>query len=206
MKSIKGLLPLVLLFTGACKDVEDHDHDHHHHEHETITTIELTFSPADGSGGFVFVWTDPEDDGSPVIDDIVLSGAVADYQLSVSFWNELESPRENITPEIEGEGDEHQIFFTGSGVEGPATGDNVDAIITHAYADADADGNPIGLVNEVSTVASGTGELELTMRHLAYENNEPVKTDSLADDVASSGFDSIPGDNDVQITFNIEVE
>ena len=63
---------LSLLFFAACSDVEKDDHDHHDHEHEVMTTIVLTFtSQADGSTS-EFRWADPENDGSPVIDDIAL--------------------------------------------------------------------------------------------------------------------------------------
>ncbi len=204
MKTITRVMPLVLLFTGACKDVEEHDH--HDHDHEVITTVELIFSASDGSGDLVYVWADPEDDGDPVIDDIVLSSATADYQLSVHFWNELEDPAEEITGEIGDEAEEHQVFFTGTGVEGPATGTNPDAVMTHAYADTDGEGLPVGLLNDVTTLQVGTGQLEVTLRHLPFENDEPVKAEGMAEDVASGGFGAIGGDNDIQVTFNIEVE
>ena len=194
--------PLVLLLS-ACADVEEHDH--HDHEHEVMTTVVLDFTSQTDGSELSFSWADPEDDGSPVIDDIILLDA-DDYTLSLSFINELEDPAEDLTEEIEDEGDEHQIFFTGSAVEGPATGTNPDAIITQAYADEDDGGLPVGLENTITTVAAGSGELTVTLRHMPLENGETIKTDTLAADVADGGFEAIGGDNDVQITFNIEVE
>ena len=150
MNPMVYIAPCLLLLT-ACADVEGHDHDHHH-EHEVITTVVLTFtSQADGSS-LAFSWADPEDDGDPVIDGIVLQGA-DDYDLSVSFLNELEEPPEDITEELSDEGDEHQLFFTGSAVQGPATGTNEEAIIEHAYADEDGNGLPLGLDNAITTLA-----------------------------------------------------
>ena len=202
------LFPLALAFLAGCSDVEDdHDHDHDHdHEHEVITTVELTFTPTNGGEDLVFTWADPEDDGNPVIDDIVLQSATTDYQLSIAFLNELEEPFEDVTEEIAMEADEHQVFLTGTGVEGPATGTNDDALISHLYADSDDDGLPVGLLNDIRTLKTGTGELELALRHLPYENNAPVKTEGMAEDVASGGLGAIAGANDVSVTFNIEVE
>ena len=98
------------------------------------------------------------------------------------------------------------MFLTGSGVEGPATGTNASAVVAHEYADSDADGLPIGLDNTIATLGIGAGELTLTLRHLPEENGEPVKVDGMADDVAANGFGAIGGDNDVQVTFNIDVQ
>jgi len=208
MRNVTRFFPFFLLFTGACGDVEgEHDHDHHghDHEHEVITTVELSFTPQSGGTALVFTWADPEDDGNPEIDAIALTDGET-YDTTVAFLNELEAPAEDITEEIGDEGDEHQVFFTGSGVQGPATGTNASAVVEHAYADTDGDGLPLGLDNTFTTLGVGSGELTLTLRHLPEENGSAVKLDGLAEDVAAGGFDSIGGDNDVSITFNIEVQ
>ncbi|MED5372070.1 MAG: hypothetical protein VX899_13715 [Myxococcota bacterium] len=214
MKTLKRLAPLTLLalFGAACSDVEDHD-DGHGHDHGQITTMVLNFTPTDGGETLSFTWADPEADGSPVADDILLpDGSDHDhhdaqsYTLDIVLYNELEDPMEDVTPEIEELPDEHQFFFTGSAVESDATGANADAIISHEYGDQDPEGLPIGLTNSVDTLAWGSGELIVTLRHMAYEEDAPTKTEGLAEDVAAGGFASIPGDNDIQATFNIEVE
>lgn len=193
------------LFFAACSDVEEkHDHDHEH-EHEVMTTITLTFtSQADGSTS-EFTWADPESDGDPVIDDITLLDA-DDYNVDITIFNELEDPAEEITPEIADEEDEHQFFFTGSAVVGPATLDNAEAVVEHAYADLDADGLPIGLSNTITTLATGSGDFTVTLRHMPPEDGNPVKVEGLADTVANDGFESIGGANDFAITFPITVE
>ena len=213
MKLVTRLTPLALLFTTACADVEDTEDDHHHdHNHGLTTGLVLIFT-ADNGDTYTFGWSDPEDDGDPIVDDILLPDGsdhdhhdAATYTLDVEVWNELEDPPEAVTPEIAELDTEHQFFFTGSAVEGPATGDNPNAIIEHSYADEDADGLPLGLTNTIQTVDWGTGELTVTLRHMPPENDQPVKVAGLAGDVADGGFGAIGGDNDIQVTFSIEVE
>lgn len=211
MSLINRTTPLLLLFTSACGDVEDHDHDHDHN-HGLLTALVLSFTPTGGGEVLSFTWSDPEDDGDPVVDDIVIPDAsegdhvAQEYTVDVMVLNELEDPPEDVTPEIAAEDDEHQLFFTGSAVEGPATGDNPGAVIEHAYADTDADGLPLGLSNTVTTLGLGSGELVVTLRHMPPEGDEPVKVDGLAQDVADGGFGAIGGENDIQVSFNLEVE
>jgi hypothetical protein len=205
MNLIPRITPLLLLVLPACSDVEKGEHGHHDHEHEVITTVILTFTSQTDDSELEFSWSDADNSASPVIDDIVLQDA-SDYTLSVEFLNELEDPAEDITPEVADEDDEHQIFFTGSAVEGPATATNADAIIEHAYADADANELPLGLDNTITTLAVGLGELTVSLRHLPMESGNPVKFEDMAEDVAEAGFGAIPGENDVQVNFNIAVE
>ena len=98
--------PFLALLAG-CGDVEKPAETN---EEEVITTVQLTFSPSDGGDAVVAAWDDPENDGSPVIDSIVLSDA-ADYSLAVRFLNAFEDPAEDITEEVDAESDQHQVFF-----------------------------------------------------------------------------------------------
>jgi hypothetical protein len=196
------LLSLPLLTLGACKDAEA---PHGHDENEVITTVVLTFTPTGGGAALEFTWADPEDDGSPVIDDVTLSDA-ADYDLTIQFINELASPSEDITEEVADESDEHQVFVLGSAVQGPATGDSAGAVITHSYDDTDGNGDPIGLANSVETIMPGSGDLQIVLRHLPPENDSPVKTATLADDVATGGLSAIGGSTDADVTFDLTVE
>lgn len=196
------LLSLVAL-AAACSDVNDNTGGDN--EPEVITTVGLTFTPQGGGAALDFKWTDPESDGSPVIDDIVLSDA-EDYDVAVTFLNELADPAEDLTVEVRDESDQHQVFFTGSAVEGPATGDNADAVVTHAYADTDVNGLPVGLESTFATDAVGSGSLIVSLRHLPLESGQAVKAEGLAEDVAAGGFSAIGGDNDAQVTFTLDVE
>jgi hypothetical protein len=202
---MRALLPSLLTFTAACGDVEGDDHAD---EGEVITTVELTFTAPGGAPVVTATWSDPEYDGSPVIEDVNLPGPTdppSVWALSVRFLNELESPAEDLTPEVADEGEAHQVFFTGSAVEGPAVDGAAGAPLLHAYDDADRNGDPIGLANAVTVQAAGSGELIVTLRHMPEEGGAAVKTSSAASDVAAGGFDAIGGDNDAQVTFPVTV-
>ena len=204
MRTITRIAPLLLLALSACSDVENEgdEHDHHHHDHEVMTTVVLTFTP-DSGDALTFEWT--EIDGDPEIDDIVLDDD-QDYTLTLEFLNELEDPIEDVTPEIRDEEDEHQVFLTGDAVDGPATNDSNNAIVKHTYGDEDANGLPIGLTNDIETLGTGSGDFQVTLRHMPLQNGNTIKTETAAEDVATEGFSAIGGDNDVQITFSLTVE
>jgi hypothetical protein len=203
---------MALTLGGGCTDVEKDKDGDHDHENEVITTVALTFTPAGGGAATTFEWADPENDGSPVIDDIALEDASGDgthaaqtYGLTVKFLNGLEDPAEDITAEVEDESDQHQVFFTGTGVEGPATGENAAAVVSQSYDDEDAGGLPVGLSNTFTTLALGSGELTVTLRHLPPEDGNDVKVAGTAEDVAEGGFEAIGGTTDASVTFPIEV-
>ncbi|MFT6234184.1 MAG: hypothetical protein ACJAZO_004706 [Myxococcota bacterium] len=220
MKFLTRLAPLGLLFTSACSDVETpdgcHDHDgelHCDENHGLATTLILNFTPVGGGDTLTFQWADPDNDGNPEVDPILLPDAsdhdhhdAQEYTLDVEVWNELEDPAENVTLEIADLSDSHQFFFTGRAVEGPATADNSNAIIQHSYADEDENGLPIGLSNTITTLDWGTADLTVTLRHMPAENGEAVKTAGLADEVADNGFGGIGGGNDIEVSFTVEVE
>ena len=205
MKAMNITLALALSALTACSsDVEKESAEGGgHHHHELMTTVELVFSPQSGGDDLVFAFADIEGAGAPEIDTIELSVGES-YDLSVFFLNELETPTEDVTPEIADEDNEHQVFFTGSAVQGPATGDNPSAIFEHAYADADRSGLPLGLDNTAEVLQAGSGELTVTLRHMPPESGQPVKTSGLAGQVAADGdFRSVGGGNDVQVDFPV---
>jgi hypothetical protein len=196
------MVVLAMMGLSGCSDAE-HPHDGEH-EGEVITTVRLALTAADGTTA-EFSWSDPEMDGSPVIDPIVLDeGGV--YAVAVQFLDEASDPAEDITGEVAEESDEHQVFFTGSAVSGPAVSTDAEAPILHAYADTDANGLPIGLDNTFTAQTVGSGDLIVTLRHLPPENDSAVKLEGLAQSVASGGFSAIGGDNDAQVTFPVTVE
>ena len=197
------LSALSLLFAlSACSDVEDSSRDET--INEVMTTVVLNFTADDGTE-LEFVWADPDNTANPSIDTIVLSDA-ADYTLSLSFLNELENPTEDVTPEIADEDDQHFVFITGSAVTGPATQDNPDAIVEHRYADEDDNGLPVGLDNDILTLAPGEGEFTVTLRHMPPQNKRVVKTADAPELVATEGISAVGGSNDVAVTLPITVE
>lgn len=180
---------LTLIFLFACTDVENPDGDA---EGEVIATVTLEWT--DDQGATVeSVWTDPEDDGDPVVDDVVLA-ADQTYTLWVAFGNDLAVPAEDVTLEIQDEADEHQVFFTDS------------TVVTVDATDEDSEGLPIGLENEAVTGAAGQGTLTVTLRHLPAQNGVPQKTDGLADQADQDGVETLPGETDASVTFQVLVE
>jgi len=172
---------------------------------EVITTVTLTFTPGALGTTVIAEFDDPDGDGGdpPTIDPIDLVDG-ATYTLTVGFENRLEDPPEDITVEVEDEGDEHQIFFTGTAVDGPAS-DQPGAPLTHSYDDQDANGLPIGLSNTI-VAATGTGELTVTLRHMPPVNETPTKTADSAMQVSEGGFSAIGGETDAQVDFDVTVQ
>lgn len=184
----------VLLFLAACgKDVETPGPEGH--PEEVITTVVLSLT-SDAGPPIEAAIADPENDGSPIADPIVLLEGTA-YDVTVTFLNELEAPPEDITVEVAAESDEHQVFFTGSSV---AAG-----LVAYAYDDEDANGHPVGLAGTLSALAAGEGTFVVTLRHLPPESEVPVKTGTLAEDAATGGIESLPGASDVSVSLDLTV-
>ena len=186
---------------------DDHGDEHHGHAHdpnEVMTTVQLTFTPASGGDAFTATWADPENDGSPTIDDINLTQGEV-YAVSITILNELEDPAEDVTIELRDELDEHQTFWTGPEVSSPAS-DSDNPIITQAYDDEDANGWPVGLENTVEAVAAGSGVLTFMLRHMPPVNGVAVKTATLADTVKDEGATALPGSTDISVEFNVTVQ
>ncbi len=194
----------ISLSLAACGG-DDDGGDGAGNENEVITTVTLTFEPEGGGDAVTGAFNDPDGDGggAPTVDSIALADG-ATYTLTVSFENRLEDPAEDITQEVADESDEHQIFYTGSAVDGPAS-DQPEAPLTHTYGDEDANGLPIGLENTI-VAAAGTGELTVTLRHLPPVNDAAVKTADLAQEVSDDGFGALGGSTDAQVDFDVTVE
>ncbi len=203
MRTCFKLISAMTLSASALVAAGCDSHDDHGHENEVITTVSLTFTPTAGGAAIVARFNDPDGDGGnpPVIDPINLSAGA--YTLAVAFENRQETPAEDITTEIKDEADEHQVFFLGTAVNGPATNQPT-APLLHAYADMDAKGLPIGLANTV-TASAGTGSLTLVLRHLPPVNGMPAKVASLADTVRTGGLNAIGGGSDVEVNFAVNV-
>ena len=210
LKNVAILLSMfALTFLVACGDDVGHDdHDHHGHSHdpnEVMTTIKLNFTPEGGGESFTATWADPENDGTPMIDDITLTNGET-YTVSIEILNELEMPAEDVTPEILQEKDEHQFFFYGTAVQGPSNTENTSAVVEQSYADMDTQNFPVGLSNTFTATATGTGVLTVTLRHMPPINGNPVKTGTLADVVNTGSVSDLPGSSDITVDFNVIVE
>jgi len=137
-----------------------------------------------------------------VIDPVNLTAGM--FTLAVGFENRLEDPPEIITTEVMDESDQHQLFFTGTAVNGPAS-DQPGAPLSHAYADMDVNQLPIGLSNTI-TAATGTGTLTVTLRHMPPVNDVAVKVAGVAEQVKTGGFAAIGGSTDAQVNFTVTVQ
>jgi hypothetical protein len=192
---------LALLCLSTVTPACGHD-DHGHSDNEVISRVTLVFTPSAGNTQQMFSFDDPDGDGGTPGTSEPIQLAAGSYSMSVAFFNALGTVAEDITLEVRDEGVEHQVFFTGSAVVGPAT-TNTTGPLMHSYADTDANGLPLGLTNTF-VASSGTGELIVTLRHMPPEQ-PPEKSADTAAQVASGGFAAIGGSTDAQVTFQVTV-
>ncbi|NRD20193.1 type 1 periplasmic binding fold superfamily protein [Winogradskyella eckloniae] len=183
MNTIKLLAILFvssIMFVSCSSD--DDDHDDHDHEEELITTV--TYKLTNGTDIVTIEFKDIDGDGS-ALPTYSISGpltANTTYTGAIELLNETEDPAEDITEEVEEEGDEHEFFITSS---------ISDIVITKT--DVDEDGNPIGIESSLVTGDASTGTLTIILKH------EPTKPN----DGTSAGAG---GSTDVEVTFDIEVQ
>ncbi len=156
-------------------------------EEELITTLQVTLTPQGGGTTVTLVSRDLDGDGpnAPVISVSGPLQANKTYAGTAKVLNETESPAEDVTLEVEEEGDEHQFFYTFS-----------NSIATVTYSDQDEDGRPIGITFNLRTGAAGVGNLTVTLRH------EPNKT---AAGVVAGNITNAGGGTDVEATFSLTV-
>jgi hypothetical protein len=180
--SIYFLLFSLLLFS-ACSD----DDPEIPQEEELITTLRYTLIPSQGGAPVVLSFSDPDGEGgnAPVITTSPLQ-ANETYIGSIVVLNESLNPTEDITIEIAEEAADHQFFFSSS---------ITDLDIT--YGDSDIDGNPLGLVTELSTGGPGSGSLTIILRHEPDKNGMGVSEGN----IANAG-----GETDIEVTFNVQIE
>ena len=156
-------------------------------EEEVITTLTYTLTPSGGGDDVVLKFQDLDGDGgnAPVltVEDLA---ANTTYSGVVELLNETETPAEDITLEVEEEGDEHQ-FFMSSTLAG----------LSVSYTDTDADGNPIGITTELITSDAGSGVLTVILRH------EPNKG---ASGVSGGDITNAGGETDIEVDFDVNVQ
>ena len=155
-------------------------------EGEVITTVNVTLT--DGTETITAVWADPDGDGgnAPMITDPMPLTLGSTYTMSIEILNETESPADDITLEIQDEAEEHQFFFV-------TTGDIITVDITDTetdYATNDVgDDLPVGLESEVVATATGTGTLNIVLKHLPPLNGNIQKTGTNTINDGESDFD-----------------
>ena len=157
------------------------------HEEEVVTTVRIDLQSTGGAQHRTFIYRDPDGDGgaAPIITADTLSADTL-YTAHVHFLNESVDPAEDITHEIEEEGTSHQVFHIVSG-----------APLTITYADADANGHPIGLQCMWAAGPAGSGTLTLVLRH-GPQKDAPGVADG---DITLAG-----GETDISVEFPVVVE
>jgi len=155
---------------------------------EVITTVNYTLTSTSGEVVVLsFVDADgPNGGNAPVITGGTLS-ANTTYIGNIEFLNEIESPTEDITEEIQAEDLDHQVFFVPNS--------SLNATIT--YTDQDSQGNPLGIGSMLVTGDASTGELKIILRH------EPVKT---ASGVADGDPSNAGGETDIEVSLPVTIQ
>jgi hypothetical protein len=185
MKNLKliALLVIPTLFSTSCSN-----DDAPVNEEEVITSVKVTLI----GGGQTITLTSRDLDGDGPNDPVLtpIGGGVltagTTYTGSIEFLNELESPAEDITVEVEEEGADHQVFY-----QLPSS------IGTVTYTDTDTNGRPIGLnFTLVAGIFGSTGTLTVTLKHL------PNKT---ASGVSGGDITNAGGNTDAAVTFAVAV-
>jgi hypothetical protein len=182
-------------------------------ESEVITTVRLTFTPPGGGAPVVAAFTDPDGDGgvSGMADPIALGLGIT-FDLGIELLDELQDPVQDITAEVKEEAEEHQVFVTGTAVEGPATVANPIAPVLHSYGDVESnygddavdDDLPVGLANTITARVAGTGTFVVTLRHLPEIDGRPQKVAGLAERLAAG--EPLPGEVDASVEFELTVQ
>ena len=155
-------------------------------EGELITTVKYTLKPQPDGNSVVFLFRDLDGDGGnpPVITTGPLKPETI-YSGTLELLNEAEMPVEDITEEVENEGNEHQFFFTSTNN------------ISVKYDDSDLNGKPVGLKTILTTGIAGTGKIKIILRHLPDKN---------ASGVANGDITNAGGETDIEIEFNVVVQ
>ncbi|MDH3709371.1 MAG: hypothetical protein OER04_05765 [Cyclobacteriaceae bacterium] len=176
---------LYLALFMACGTVEDPDPIN---QEEVITTVRVTLTPS--SGPQVILQSQDLDGVGPNPPVVSVSGnlvAGSSYAGTTEFLDESQNPAEDISSEVEEEGDEHQIFYQ--------LGGNAQFSIT--YQDQDSEGNPIGLTFDLQTGTASEGTLLVTLRH---------QPDKSAPGVSQGDITNAGGETDVAQSFEIIIQ
>lgn len=157
-------------------------------EEELITTVIYTLTPEGGGTPIEFRFTDLDGDGgdAPVILNDTLASNI-NYTGELTLLNESVSPAEDITAEVLAEAEEHQLFYQFSTMSLSGSFD---------YADADENGNPIGLRTTFAVGSPLTSTLTITLRH------EPNKSGT---GVSGGDITNAGGETDIEVIFDLTI-
>ncbi|MGV3540772.1 MAG: hypothetical protein ACO1OQ_13240 [Rufibacter sp.] len=179
--SLAILFAATVFMSTSCSDDEDPAPTN---EEELITTLRLTMVPQGGGNTVTATYQDLDGDGgaNPTISNVALA-ANKTYDVTVQVLDESKSPAEDITEEVEEEGDEHQFFYVTTGVN-----------LAITATDKDSNNLPIGITTRMVTgAASATaGTLRVVLKH------QP--------DLKSATSTIGTGETDVEVTFPVTIQ
>lgn len=185
------MLGLVFLFV-ACEPTEPEPEN----DEETITEITLSFSDSAGNI-LVTKAVDPDGDGPEnlVFDDPLTLKTSTDYTLTIELFNGIAN--EDITAEVQQEGDEHQLFFgwsEGLFTQPEGTGNITDAAGNVNYLDGDVNSLPLGIVTQwvTGTMTGSEMDFQVILKH------QP--------DIKSETSTAQDGETDLDLTFQLMLE
>lgn len=185
------LLSALILNSGCKKEVPPIEN-----EEEIITDIILTFTPAGGGASITATAQDPDGEG---VQDLQITKNIellsnTTYTMSIKLENNIEM--EDITKEVEEEGDEHLFFFefTPDIFSNPSGNGNADNRTDPVnYNDADQNGIPIGLSTTWTTGDAANGaSFRIVLKH------QP--------DVKSASSSITDGGTDVDLTWTLTIQ
>lgn len=165
---------------------------------ELITDVTLTFQELDDSGNavgdpFDFTASDPEGievGATPTVETVTLEKGKV-YEMTIDVYNSIAG--EDITEEIEEEGDEHQFYFLGSAFTSSP-------FLSYEYND---NGTEIiglkGIVTVEQSPASNNANMQILLRH-ALDKSYPGADNPNFQEYAKAG-----GESDLDITFPVIV-
>ena len=168
---------LVVVFSACRKTPVDPN------EGELITTFKLEFTDNTTGAIQTFVFRDLDGEGGngpSTFDDITLSDGKK-YTCKLILLNESVSPVDNVTGEIEAEGEDHQFYLTES-----LLGLNISDL------DEDAKGLILG-INSIWTCNSiSSGNVNIVLKHKpGYKGaNDPITI----------------GDTDISLDFKVKIQ
>ncbi|MBI1315992.1 hypothetical protein GC167_03925 [bacterium] len=182
-RSVVVLATLAGWTTSCSKDDNKVNNPPNQNEEEVITTLIVRLE-APGGQPVDYAFRDPDGPGgaSPTQWDTLDLQPNTLYACSLFFLNESGADPEDITPEIEMESDEHQVFYT-PGLSG----------LTVTTLDVDGNGNPLGLDSEWIAAQSGEGEITITLKH------QPGVKAPAPGDIAL-------GSTDAEVVFQVRVD
>ena len=132
-----------------------------------------------------YQWRDNNGDGIVDSVDPIKLEFNKEYEVEVEFWNDLESPAENITEEVEEAGDIHLVKLKVI----------PNGFLTIQVKDKDKNNKELGLENHLRTNAKGNAVLNVILFHQPPVNGIPVK----------DGFSEL-GSTDIDVKFDVVVE